>query len=181
MEALLQFMMDISGNHISRYGIYLPWGSYWILLWNDVVIIFLLLLLVILIYRYVDLKYDGKVIWRIVSKSEQNRECMKEVYKHKHLVGKKGLYVLNEALGSNKIILVRYRDIDENIADRIIQPRIAFWCDITCFIVVYCFKSNMRQTLMLDRIIDIKPLEDPYGRISRDQERKDYYKWMYAV
>lgn len=157
MESIIQFFMDISGNHISQYGLYIPGEPYKFILWNE-------LLVIILSFTMTIVWLKNRALKRQLARERLN------AYKH----GYKPAYNIHEGVTCSHVpletvkkiieecdlILIKYIDFKGNVTERTVEFYEIYQSEGHWYIWGFCWLRCEARTFRADRIIDIKPAVD---------------------
>lgn len=158
MESIIQFFMDISGNHISQYGLYIPGEPYKFILWNELLVIILSFALTIIMLK-------NRALKRCLAR-ERARAYI-PVYKpapviHEHQYVNKhiSLETVKKNIEEFDLIRIKYIDFKGNVTERTVEFYEIYQSEGHWYIWGFCWLRCEARTFRADRIIDIKPAVD---------------------
>jgi hypothetical protein len=160
MESFWQLILDVSANHITRYGLYIPGDPYRLVLWNELIAILLSFLVVILALRVKRLKnilsYERELKLAVAPPATSVQEEHEPVYVDMRAVVK----TIEEIMEFFDFVRIWYADNNGEITDRIIEPIRVYVKQERYYLEAFCHLRDEERTFRLDRIIDIRSIDD---------------------
>ena len=179
MGELLQLLLDISGNHITQYGIYIPGQQYTVILWNELLGIILSFWVVILALKVRGLK---RLLARARKESADYRRAAKKTVEDRWRVSTMreiNLKLVMEAMEWFDQFRITYVDFNGEVTERVIEPLRIYSNEGSIYIHAFCFLRGEDRTFRTDRIIKIMPAYE-YLEIGSmiDYSKDDMYRLM---
>jgi predicted DNA-binding transcriptional regulator YafY len=158
MESIIQFFMDISGNHITRYGLYIPGEPYKFILWNELLVIILSFALTIVVLKNRALKRHLLVqqaksyfpVYRPYQVILNQRNSSRHV----------DLEIVKKMVMDYDYLRIKYIDFKGNVTERTIEYYNIYQQEGNWYIEAFCWLRCEKRTFRADRILDIKPATD---------------------
>jgi hypothetical protein len=160
MESLWQFLLDISANHITRYGLYIPGDPYKLILWNELLVILLTFAAAILALR-------NRGLERLIARERYMKPMpatttapARETRQPACIDRKIALMMFEEVMEWVDFVRIKYIDADGEVTERIIEPLKLYQSGERHYIKAFCHLRGEERSFRLDRIIEMKPVED---------------------
>lgn len=161
MESIIQFLMDISGNHITRYGLYIPGEPYKLILWNEFLVIFLSFAMTIMWLKNRALRLQvarerlkvmmARPFLYTVPRAKKEHQCVN---------GLVTLENVKKIIAEYKLIWIKYVDFKGNVTERSVEVHELFQNERSWYIEGFCLLRCESRSFRVDRIIGIKPVID---------------------
>ncbi len=163
MESIFQFLMDISANHITRYGLYIPGEPYKLILWNELLVIILSFAMTIVWLKNRALKRQlAEARIRTGSfqytppRSRAEYQCINRLVP---------LETVKKIIAKYNLIWLKYIDFKGNVTERTIEFHEIFQNEGHWYIEGFCLLRCEERSFRVDRIIEIKPvIDDSHGQ-----------------
>ena len=162
MEQFWQCILDLSANHVSRHGFYIPGGQYTLVQWNELVAVILLFIVVMQAFHVKRLK---NMLACARKRNEREPEpavtpLVAAVREPVYMNVQSVLARLAEIMERGGSVRIRYADEDGVVTDRVIEPVRAYSSQGCYYIEAYCRLRDEERTFRLDRIIDVRSAEE---------------------
>lgn len=174
MESFWQALLDISANHISRYGLYIPGEQYVLILWNELLVIILSFVVTILVMKNKGLK-------RIIARDRSRRSNQspatlqdmapgREAVSHRQVAPRREvaltrqketlddsqLMLVSYAINFKDTLMMKYMDYGGEISERVILPLRVYRDNGRQYISAFCYLRHEERTFRADRILDLQ-------------------------
>jgi hypothetical protein len=165
MEALWQYLMEISARHITPHGFYIPGEPYKLILWNELIVIILSFVATIQVFKIRFLRRrlarlrDISISYDRIREKQRRRNtftCMEE---------SEALNKIMEGMEWFDVIQIVYMDFKGEITIRAIEPLKVYCRDGHYYLEAFCRLRGDERNFRLDRMIVIEPTDDviPYA------------------
>jgi predicted DNA-binding transcriptional regulator YafY len=157
MEAFWQFIMDMTGNHVTRYGIYIPGDPYMLLLWNELFVIILSFALVVMVLKVRGLE---RILNRVRQQASRNVEKPSGVVSSKPYTRENPVFsTIKKALKEGSCLFISYVDAEGELTNRVVEPQRVYSNNSHYYLEAFCHLRGSERDFRLDRVLAMKIVE----------------------
>lgn len=158
MEQFWQCIMDLSANHVSRYGFYLPGDEYTLVLWSESLAVMLSFALLVVMMKVARLK---RMLARAQSEAERRSPEPAQAGPAREFDGERSRFrSIYGAIGRGSNLVLLYRGAGGELSGREIEPLFVYRSGAHLYLHAYCHLRRDLREFRLDRIISITSAQD---------------------